>query len=44
MCSLQIVGDRLLFVDSNVLRIGADVALIEDAPREEIELFILQGA
>jgi hypothetical protein len=44
MCRLQVVGDRLLLVNSDVSRVSSDVALVEDAARELIKLFVFQGS
>src|ERR1019366_4932939 len=41
---LQIAGDGLLLINADVLRIGANIALVEDTAGEEIELFLFQGA
>jgi hypothetical protein len=41
---LQIISDRLLLVDSDILGVSADIPLVEDAAGEQIELFIFQGA
>ena len=44
VCGLQVVGDRLLLVNADVLGVGADISLVEDAAGERFELFIFQGA
>jgi hypothetical protein len=41
---LQIIGDCLLLVDSDIFGVSANIPLVEDAAWEQIELFILQGA
>ena len=41
--SLQVFGNGLIFVESNAARIGADEALVEDAPGQLVELIFFQG-
>ena len=38
----QVVGNGLIFVEANATGIGADEALVEDAPRQLVELILFQ--
>jgi hypothetical protein len=38
----QVFSDSLVLIDANTLGIGADVRLVEDAPREQVELFFFE--
>ena len=44
MRGLQVVGNRLLLIDADVLGVGANISLVEDTAGKEIELFLFQGA
>ena len=42
--SLQVVGDRLFFIDAYVLGVAANITFVEDAAGEKIELLLLERA
>ena len=41
--SLEVVGDCLIFVHSQIFGIGADKSFIKDAARQQVELLVFQG-
>jgi len=41
---LQVISNRLFFVNADVFGVSANIAFIEDAAREHIEVLLFEGA
>ena len=41
---LQVISNRLFFVDADVSGVSANITLVEDAARKHIELFLFERA